>query len=232
MLEASRDHVFPIVLDFKDIRIQNKIPCWQKKMDERITEIELTSEKYEYSRAYAWRARYRDELEDPTLYESEQEYLDEVERQKYEWRAHVSNYVGIDPEKYETFNEYEEAVAKGFKRRWDENERTRIEAENARIEKDSDNATYKFCKVSVSCPEIQCYYYLIGDKEIFVGDRVIVPFGNQNAPTEAVVVATGKRYAAAFPVHISRMKNVISVFTKSQKYIHFCKLNITFHEHF
>lgn len=68
-------------------------------MGEKIGEIELTSEKYEYSGTYAWRARYRDDLEDPTLYGSEQEYLDEVERQKYEWRAHVSNHVGKDPEK-------------------------------------------------------------------------------------------------------------------------------------
>lgn len=85
----------------------------------RKKEIELTSEKYEYFRTCAWRAKYRDELEDPTLYESGQEYLAEVERQKYEWREHVSNHVGIDPEKYETFNEYEETVAKEFKRRWD-----------------------------------------------------------------------------------------------------------------
>lgn len=86
-----------------------------------------------------------------------------------------------------------------------------MEADKARVEKESDNATYKFCKVSISCPQIQCYYYLIGDKEIFVGDRVIVPFGNQNAPTEAVVVATGERYAAEFSGQISRIKIAISV---------------------
>lgn len=73
-------------------------------------------------------------------------------------------------------------------------------------------------KVSVCCPKIQCYYYLIDDKEISVGNRVIVPFGNQNTSTEAVVVATGERYVAAFPVHISRIKNAI--INRKNKIIH------------
>ncbi len=201
-MELFQEHIFPIVFAESDVRIKNKIARWQKSMREYIESIERNSDKYAYSRVYAWRAKYRDAEVDPTRYESEERYIKAVGERKYGWRKYCSNRFGINPDDFETRAEYDEAISIEYAKEREAYERERAtDLRNTEI--------YKFCKVSVNYPDKPYYYYLIGDLTLKVGDRVIVPFGRNDTKTEAVVVSVGECYGSAFPCHTSKIKTVI-----------------------
>ncbi len=200
-MELFQEYVFPIVFNESDVRIKNKISHWQKEMREYIESVERDCEKYEYSRLYAWREKYKDSDINPTYYESEQEYLEAVEERKYGWRKYCTNKFGIDPNDYETRAEYDAVINAEYAKEREARARERAA--------DPRNTTlYKFCKVSVDYPEKPYYYYLTGDHDLKVGDRVIVPFGKDNALTEAVVMSVGECYGSAFPCRIDLIKSV------------------------
>ncbi len=207
-MEVFEKHVFPIVLRETDVRIKNKIPRWQKEMREYIEEVERECEQYEYSRVFAWRAKYRDADEDPTFYDNEEEYLKAVEERKYAWRKHCDSGLGVDPKDFETYEEYSAALSI-------EREKLRAAERERKVKEraaDPVNFTvYKFCKVSVNGYEKPYYYYLTGDLDLKVGDRVTVPFGASNTQINATVMSVGACYGCALPCHISKMKRVIAL---------------------
>ena len=56
------------------------------------------------------------------------------------------------------------------------------------------------------CPDIPYYYYLVGDLSLKIGDRVIVPFGQNNVMKEAVVMSVGECVGCIFPCKIENIK--------------------------
>ena len=200
-MELFENHIFPIVFSESDVRIKNKIPRWQQTIKEYYETVEQDSEKYQYSRVNAWRAKYRDSEVDPTRYDSEGEYLAAVHERKYGWRKYCSNRFGIDPANYETRAEYDAAVnAEREKERMSHNRERGVDPE--------DRTVYRFCKVKVDLQDNRYYYYLTGELELKVGDRVSVPFGRANVLTNAQVMSVGECFGCAFPCHVSLIKTV------------------------
>ena len=199
--ELFLTHVFPIVFDESDVRIKNRIAKWRKSLTDFIEYKEKNSKKYAYSRKNAWREKYRDSDIDPTRYGSEEEYLSVVNEKKYGWRRNCWNKFGIDPEAFETRDEYDIAIRAEYER-----ERKALEEERAPDPRDT--RIYRFCKVSINYPDKPYYYYLTGEAELGVGDRVVVPFGIENEMKEAVVTSVGKCFGSAFPCRIEKVKTV------------------------
>ena len=166
-MKLFQKHVFPVVFGETDVRIQNKIPRWQKEM---------------------------------------QEYVDEMDEQKYEWRVDCSNTLGVSADDYETRAEYDAAVRAAYAKQ-------RAEREQARATDPDDQTVYAFCQVSLNGTAQPHYYYFTGDLILQIGDRVIVPFGKSNAPTEATVVSVGTCYGCAFPCKVELIKTVIKKMT-------------------
>lgn len=138
---------------------------------------------------------------EPTRYGSEEEYLSVVNEKKYGWRRNCWNKFGIDPEAFETRDEYDIAIRAEYER-----ERKALEEERAPDPRDT--RIYRFCKVSINYPDKPYYYYLTGEAELEVGDRVVVPFGIENEMKEAVVTSVGKCFGSAFPCRIEKVKTV------------------------
>ena len=161
-MKLFQKHVFPVVFGETDVRIQNKIPRWQKEM---------------------------------------QEYVDEMDEQKYGWRADCFNELGVSPGDYETRAEYDAAVRAAYAKQ-------RAEREQARAADPNDRTIYAFCQVSLNGTAQPHYYYFTGDLILQIGDRVVVSFGKNNAPTEATVVSVGTCYGCAFPCKVELIKTV------------------------
>lgn len=200
-METFKQHIFPIVFTQSDVRIKNKISKWQKEMSEYIAKVEKSSELYKYSRSNAWREKYKDSDVSPVGYDSENEYIQAVEARKYRWRKYCSIRYGINPDNYETREEYDAAL------------KTEIEKQQSFQQKEqdaqlNDTTLYKFCKVSINYPEKPHYYYLTEKLKLKVGDQVKVPFGQNNEIINATVMAVGECYGSSFPCPISSLKIV------------------------
>lgn len=142
------------------------------------------------------------------------DYLDD-EEDKYSWRENYIFDYELDPEDYETEEEYVEAL---------ELERSNKNVSELSITKESlvknqkninvnNSKIYKFCKVKLDSINKQ-YDYLCGELEINVNDSVLVPFGKQNDNLEGIVVAVGKCLECAFSTSIDNMKCVLKVLNK------------------
>lgn len=57
-------------------------------------------------------------------------------------------------------------------------------------------------------------YYSTGDLELSIGDKVIVPLGNDNKEVKGIVVSIGTCYTSLFSFDIENMKTVIKVLPK------------------
>ena len=200
-IELFREHIFPVTFNETDVRITNKIPRWQNAMTEYIESMERDCDKYAYSRVNSWRAKYRNADINPLHYDSEDEYLEAVAESKYGWRKYCSNKFGIDPHAFETRADYDLAIRAEY-------EKERRTREQERVANANDSQIYSFCKVSINYPDKPHYYYLTGNEKLHVGDKVIVPFGSDNAEICATVVAVGECLGANFPCAISRIKRV------------------------
>lgn len=116
IMELFRDEVFPLILLIEKPLVEEAIPELQDRIADYIETVEKTSEKYAYSRRYAWRKTCQngDEWDiDPLDYETEEEYNQDLEAEKYAWREFYdcdTEETGIDPMDYETEEEYIDAV--------------------------------------------------------------------------------------------------------------------------
>jgi len=192
-MELFKEFVFPIVYQETDVRIKNKISRWEQSINDYIASMEDEGEQYQYSRKYAWRAKYNDADMSPLRYKTEEDYLAAVQESKYKWRTYCSVRLGVSPMDYETRVEYDKAVSEAYAKE-------RALKQQAQAPDPTNTTLYKFCKVSVDYPNKPYYYYLTGKIKIRVGDYVIVPFGNDNTHTEAKVVSVGECYGELFLV--------------------------------
>ena len=124
-----------------------------------------------------------------------------MDEQKYGWRADCFNELGVSPGDYETRAEYDAAVRAAYAKQ-------RAEREQARAADPNDRTIYAFCQVSLNGIAQPHYYYFTGDLTLQIGDRVVVPFGKNNASTEATVVSVGMCYGCAFPCKVELIKTV------------------------
>ncbi len=214
-MEYFRDHLFPIVKDIKLGMVQDEIEDWEDKISEYIESVETSSEKYAYSRIYAWRSSVSDvdkQAENPTLYETEQEYYDALNYKRYGWRRlyEASDTYGVNPKDFETHKEFRKAVDEAC-RKIKEQSRTDYQKSSNILE---DRSVYTLCGV-VFDGNSQPYYYRTEDETIKVGDTVLVPAGNNEA--EAIVVSVGQYMKLAAPFPIEKTKFIIRKITEESE---------------
>lgn len=203
-MESFQKNILPIVEKINDKRIQRVLPKMMKDVDNYIRYVESSNDKYRFSRCFSWRATCIDGSKygiSPLNYETEEEYVSAIEKRKYSWRKYCNKRFGVSPEDYETRQEYEEAVKMAA------NRETQIMRE-LRDGETIDTEIYRFCKVSLEYPHKPYYYYLVGDLSLKIGDRVVVPLGQNNIMKEAVVMAVGESAGCTFPCKIENIKFV------------------------
>lgn len=210
-IEYFRDHLFPLVKDIKLGMVQDEIEEWENKISEYIENVETSSEKYAYSRRYAWRSSVSDadkQAENPTLYETEQEYYDALNYKRYGWRRlyESSDTYGVNPKDFETHKEFRIAVNEAC-RKTKEQSRADYQKNSNILE---DRSVYTLCGV-VFDGNSHPYHYRTEDETIKVGDRVVVPAGNNEA--EAIVVSVGQYMKLAAPFPIEKTKFIIRKIT-------------------
>ena len=92
-MESFQKYILPIAEKIEDKRIQRVLPKIVKKVEDYIRYVESTREKYRFTRRFAWRATCIDGSEygiSPLNYETEQDYLDAIEKRKYSWRKYLA----------------------------------------------------------------------------------------------------------------------------------------------
>ena len=160
---------------------------------------------------YAWRDEADDGSAyglDPEDFETEEDYDEALaearvkEERRYSWRQYCTNRFGISAEGYETRMEYDQAIREAY-------EKEREEKRSAKLSDPNSLKMFKFCKVATDYPYKPFYYYFYGNLNIKIGDKVIVPFGQENRKTEGIVVSLGECYGCSFPCDVSNIKTVV-----------------------
>lgn len=88
-MEYFRDNLLPKVKENPMEIIQSKIEEWEKDVAEYIDDVEGTSQKYAFTRKYAWRKNVPDGSDynlNPLYYDTEEKYLREFNDRKSRWR--------------------------------------------------------------------------------------------------------------------------------------------------
>lgn len=210
-MEAFQRHILPQIKEIDDKRIQRLLPQFVERINYYIDTVESSSEKYRFSRRFAWRKNCADGTKyglDPLNYDTENEYNDALQEEKFGWRRwHTSDQIryGIDPNAHENEKDYLVAVNEEEKRQRQQER----EEERRRFERRSytdplaqtDKTGYRFCGVTFS-EDNSRYYYRTDDETLDIGDKVIVPVGNagKEAVAEIVCVEKHRRMTAPYPV--------------------------------
>lgn len=217
-IEFFRNNLFPLVKTIEIGMVQDEIEGWEKEISEYIEQTEQQSDKYAYSRRYAWRNSVPDGEKynlDPLYYESEQEYFEALRERKYGWREWYKerDTLGLDVRDFETQEEFREAFNARMteKRQKDREirEAERLMQKQRRTssnENTEDKTIYTICGV-VFDHAVHPYNYKTDDLTIVLGDKVLVPVGDTEAIGTVVSVGQFMRIAAPFP--IDKMKSVI-----------------------
>ncbi len=215
-IEKFKYNILPIIKKMNSKRIQRLYPKFENDVDEYIRSVECSEEKYQYSRRFEWRAKYKESPLydiDPLDYESEADYLNAAEQKKYAWRRYQyeARRYGIDVNAFETEDEYkvvlnqkrEEAVKARNEERAKAKPKPTVDPLAA-----TDKTVYNFCSVIFNASN-QPYTYLIGDLDIKIGDKVVVPVGNDNTERVATVVSTSQHMRLTAPFPVDKAKKVI-----------------------
>ena len=215
-IEKFKYNILPIIKKMNSKRIQRLYPKFENDVDEYIRSVESSEEKYQYSRRFEWRAKYKESPLydiDPLDYESEADYLNAAEQKKYAWRRYQyeARRYGIDVNAFETEDEYkvvlnqkrEEAVKARNEERAKAKPKPTVDPLAA-----TDKTVYNFCSVIFNASN-QPYTYLIGELDIKIGDKVVVPVGNDNTERIATVVSTSQHMRLTAPFPVDKAKKVI-----------------------
>ena len=160
------------------------------------------------AKIYTW-LYVRDDQMKMFGFASEEEYLKAWDERKYRWRQYCSNRYGVDPERFETREAYNKAVAAEAAKEH--------EAKADSVLSDPANTLkYLFCKVSLDYPFKPHLYYFPGKYALSVGDTVVVPYGEDDEEREGVVTAVGECYGFAFPCPVDRVRMVIRLGKKER----------------
>ncbi len=223
--EYFKINMFPLVKAINIGMVQDEIDEWEKSLDDYISSMESNCKKYAYIRKNAWRKTVPDGSKyglDPRNYNSEQEYIQALNEEKYSWREYYKNddTLGLNLNDFETQEEYRKAYndclnekRKKEREQWElerqqliQEQREKfeeqqcIEAEKAR----TDDEIYTFCGV-IFPHAIHIYYYRTNDPMVKVGDTVLVPVGDKVTTGKVVSVGQYMRIAAPYPVDKTKL---------------------------
>lgn len=221
-MERFRDHILPAVSELDNKRIKRLMPGFTEEVDSYIRSIERSSEKYRYSRRFAWRKDCEDGSAyglDPLRYEKEEEYNAELQRRKYGWRKQCSQAekYGLDVNDYETRDEYLDALRKKHQEEREEKARSREQAKaKADPLAETDKTVYSFCAVRFKGNN-NFYSYLTGGLDVKIGDKVIVPTGDSGRETAAEVVSVSQHMRLTAPYPVDKAKTIIRIDDEDQQ---------------
>ena len=209
-MERFKFNLLPIIKKMNSKRIQRLYPKFVEQVDQYISSVEYSEEKYQYSRKYAWRVSCADGSEydlDPLDYETEDEYNAAIHNEKYRWRrwhSEAKRY-GIDVNAYETEDEYNEVLRK---KREEEREARRMPKPQDDLMVAADKTIYNFCSVVFNSTN-QPYTYLTDDIEVRIGDTVVVPVGSEGKEVVATVVSISQHMRLTAPYPVDKAKKII-----------------------
>jgi hypothetical protein len=218
-IEYFQQSMLPLVKAINNGMVQDEIEEWEKAIAEYIAYIEKDCEQYAFTRKNAWRKTVPDGSAygmDPRWYDSEEEYLTELNDHKYGWRKWYKDRdtLGLNVDDFETQDEYREAynirLNEKHQKQREERERERQQRQFERFnsrETIDDKTIYTLCGVSFPSAS-HPYHYKTDDPTIKIGDTVLVPVGDKEAVGTVISVGQYTRQAAPFP--IERIKTIIS----------------------
>jgi hypothetical protein len=217
-VEYFRDNLFPLVKAIPLGMVRDEIQEWEEEIADYITMVESQCEKYAYSRKNAWRNSVPDGKPyglDPVSYDTEQEYLEAFNDEKYGWRKWQTgreNY-GLDVNDFETLAEFIEAKnakAKEVRQReQDEKIKKRQLDEESKVqERLDDKKVYTYCGVLLPFSS-RPYSFRTEDRTIGIGDTVIVPTGENEKEVEGKVVSVGQYLRVSVPYPVEKTKLII-----------------------
>lgn len=226
-MEVFRTRLYPKLKNLQNKEISSLFAEWDAKMQEYIDDVEQDCDKYAYSRRYEWRSKYKDLPDSPVDvldYETEAEYLSAVEAEKYAWRSWRqcdAQRHNIRLEEFETEEAFVQEVNRVIAQKTAERQQAireqREQAQKRRSEQrrkyvdpmaETDKTVYGFCSV-VFPSSTQTYAYKTGPIEVEVGDKVIVPVGQDQKEVEATVVSVGKYMRVSAPYPVDKASTII-----------------------
>lgn len=228
-IEFVEQNFLPKMKQYSEGMILDEIEGWQKEITEYKKEVERYSEKYAYSRSNAWRNTVPDGGEyglNPLDYDTEQEYLEVLQKEKYAWREWVSqrDTIGLDPKRFETEAEYNAAWQTRYdeqqtKKREEQIEQRRLlqqqqEAESEERRKALENELWKdktiytYCGVKLPFSE-RPYWFRTDDSSLKIDDTVIVPVGEDNKEMEGTIVSIGQYSRISVPFPVEKTKFIL-----------------------
>ncbi|MCQ4023303.1 MULTISPECIES: hypothetical protein [unclassified Ruminococcus] len=220
-VEFFQNELLPLVKAVDIGMVQDEIEEWEAVIAEYIDCVESECEQYAYSRKNVWRKNVPDGKKyglDPCDYETEQEYMDALNEEKFSWREDYSGWdtLGVNPDNYETEEAFREAydVVLNKKRSTETEKRKERKlkqnpadcADKASDNCADDNNIYIFCGVEFPNSS-HLYHYRTEDKTIKIGDLVIVPAGN--IETQGRVVCVGQYIGRAAPYPVSKARFIV-----------------------
>lgn len=223
-IEYFQTSMLPLVKAIDIGMVQDEIEEWEKGIAEYIAYIENDCEQYAYSRKNAWRKTVPDGSKygmNPRWYDSEEEYLTELNEHKYGWREWYKDRdtLGLNVDDFETQDEYREAYyARLNKKRQKEREEREQERQRKRFERFNgqeavdDKTIYTFCGVAFPYAS-HPYHYRTKDPKIKIGDTVLVPVGDKE--TEGTVISLGQYMRQGAPFPVDKTKFIISKVEKN-----------------
>ena len=214
-MEKFKANILPIIKKMNNKRIQRLLPKFTEEINSYIKQVESSNEKYQYSRRFEWRAKYKDTpLFDinPLEYEIEEKYLEVINKKRQAWqRTHAeAKFYGIDLTKFDSEDKYQrELYNKKDEMRFDS---SKLQMRNNLCgSNNNDKKVYNFCAVvfqNTSSP----YIYLYEDENIKIGDDVVVPVGYKNRETIATVIATSQHTRITAPIEVENAKKVLRIY--------------------
>ena len=215
-MEYFRDNLLPMVKAIPLGMVQDEIADWEKNITEYINRVEDECEQYAFTRKNAWRKNVPNGKEyglDPLYYDTEQEYLEALNEEKYGWRKWYKdreNY-GLNPDSFETQEEYRKALndKANEARRQERDKRLKEQqfAEQAKMQGyENDKTIYTYCGVLIPFSS-RPYSFRTDDNSIKIGDTVIVPVGENEKEMKGRVVSIGQylRLSAPYPVEKTKL---------------------------
>ncbi len=237
-MEFFNDVLFPIVEGISNKKVQRNIKSWQEEIQDYIEDLEDDNEKYQFSRKNAWRKGRVDEAEKYGLnvlnYSSEEEYLEDLEDEKYCWRSGYDGQdtYGVNPKSFEDEVSFVEAMEKACEEKGIKYENEHQDAldfltnpnrKKPPVPKKKTNPTidaeerqkilddkniYTYCAVMFPYSQ-HPYHYRTDDETIQIGDKVIVPVGQDNEERVGTVVSIEKHMRVSVPFPIEKTKTII-----------------------
>lgn len=217
MMELVKFNIMPIVENMDDKRIQRLFPRFMKQINEYINCVEVSNEKYQFSRRFEWRNHCADGSQyniDPLDYDTEEEYNDAIHNAKYAWRKWKrNNRFGINVDLFETETDYLNAeeikIQESLRTKKTEYEATEKIPRELSAE---DKKVYKFCAVVFNGMN-KPYSYLTGDLDVKVGDKVVVSIGDSQQERVATVVSVSECMKCVAPYPVDKAKTIIKIYT-------------------